>query len=114
MDYYFSRFGLGYIINRSTVLGEILELDKKIRVIRSNRTFLNLSNNLEFLEKKKFGSRLVTIAMPDNDKIIKKVRSNSPELRAIMTRYRERHSKYEDKLISLVQRKNQLHKQLYK
>ena len=106
--------GLGNIINRSTVLGEILELDKEIGALRSNRTFIVLTNNLEQLEKRKFGSRIVTIPMPDNFNKSTRIKSNGPEMRAILTRYRERHSIFDDKLVSLVRRKNLLHKQLFK
>ena len=101
------------VINRQTILLEILSIDNEINAINRDRTYLTIKNNLNSLEKKKFGSSITKVMSPDDFNKVLTLRSNSPKMRALISRYRERREEYEDELTRLQSRKTKLKRQLF-
>ena len=102
------------VINRQAILLEILRIDTEMNAINRDRTYLTLKNNLINLERKKFGSSVTEVMSPDDFSKVLTLRSNSPKMRALISRYRERRSEYEDELSRLHSRKSELKNQLFR
>ena len=101
-------------VNRQTVLLEILSIDNEMSAINRDRTYLTIKNNLIGLEKKKFGSSVTEVTSPDDFSKVLTLRSNSPKMRALISRYQERRSEFEDELSRLQNRKTELKNRLFK
>ena len=101
-------------VNRQTLLLEILSIDNEMKAINRNSTYLTIKNNLLNLEKRKFGSSITKVTSPDDFNKVLTLRSNSPQMRDLISRYRERRSEFEEQLSRLKSRKTELKKQLFK
>ena len=102
------------LLDRASVLQEILKIEDELRSLRLNPTYRALKENMTDLRKKNFGSSIVVIASPDNLNNNLRMRVNSSEMRDVLSRYKERQSEFEEKMIHLETRKNELQKQLFK
>ncbi len=102
------------LLDRASVLQEILRIEDELRILRLNPTYRALKENLTGLRRKNFGSSIVVIASPDDLTSNLKMRINSSEMRALVSRYKERQSEFEHKMINLQTRKDELQRKLFK
>lgn len=102
------------LLDRASVLQEILRIEDELRLLRLNPTYRALKDNLTSLNRKNFGSSVVVIASPDDLKNNVRMRINSSEMRDVVSRYRERQFEFEEKMISLETRKDELQRKLFK
>ena len=100
------------LLDRASVLQEILRIENELRILRLNPTYRALKENLTGLRRKNFGSSIVVIASPDDLTNKLRMRINSSEMRALVSRYKERQSEFENKMINLETRKDELEKTL--
>jgi len=100
------------LLDRASVLQEILRIENELRILRLNPTYRALKENLTGLRRKNFGSSIVVIASPDDLTNKLRMRINSSEMRALVSRYKERQSEFEHKMINLETRKDELEKTL--
>jgi len=102
------------LLDRASVLQEILRIENELRILRLNPTYRALKENLTGLRRKNFGSSIVVIASPDDLTSKLRMRINSSEMRALVSRYKERQSEFENKRINLETRKDELQRKLFK
>jgi len=102
------------LLDRASVLQEILRIENELRILRLNPTYRALKENLTGLRRKNFGSSIVVIASPDDLTNKLRMRINSSEMRALVSRYKERQSEFEHKMINLETRKDELQRKLFK
>jgi hypothetical protein len=100
--------------DRRSILQEILESDAQINRVRRDPIYARIKNNLDKLEKRRFGSVTVNIPSPDDPVKIVEVRCNSPEMREIISKYKEMRAEFDDQIGELQTRKESLQKQLFK
>jgi hypothetical protein len=98
---------------RSTVLEEILNLDKEIIQLRNDSTYRKIRKSIEKLENRSFGSRTVSIPAPDNLDEEIEVRKRSEEMSSIKQRYQDRLHEFEEKLDSLHRERKILVEQIF-
>lgn len=98
---------------RSTVLEEILNLDKEIIQLRNDSTYRKIRKSIEKLENRSFGSRTVSIPAPDNLDEEIEVRKRSEEMSSIKQRYKDRLHEFEEKLDSLHRERKILVEQIF-
>ena len=91
-----------------------MENDAHISRVRRDPVYARIKNNLDKLEKRRFGSVTVNVPSPDDPIKIVEVRCNSPEMREIITKYKEMRAEYDDQIGELQTRKESLQKQLFK
>lgn len=100
--------------DRRSILQEILENDAHINTMRRDPVYARIKNNLDKLEKRRFGSVTVNIPSPDDPEKIVEVRCNSPEMREIILKYKEMRAEFDDQIGELQTRKARLQEQLFK
>ena len=100
--------------DRRSILQEILENDAHINTMRRDPVYARIKNNLDKLEKRRFGSVTVNIPSPDDPEKIVEVRCNSPEMREIILKYKEMRAEFDDQIGELLIRKTSLQEQLFK
>lgn len=100
--------------DRRSILQEILENDAHINTMRRDPVYARIKNNLDKLEKRRFGSVTVNIPSPDDPGKIVEVRCNSPEMREIILKYKEMRAEFDDQIGELQTRKARLQEQLFK
>lgn len=106
---------LGLVMaDRRSILQEILENDAHINTMRRDPVYARIKNNLDKLEKRRFGSVTVNIPSPDDPEKIVEVRCNSPEMREIILKYKEMRAEFDDQIGELQTRKARLQEQLFK
>ena len=102
-------FGMG----KASVLQEILSIDRAIKKLERDSTYMKIKKNLRNLEGRTTLGMNVIVASPDDlDKKIK-VRKNSKEMVEIVEKYRERNEMYRGRLIQLYEKKADLTGQLF-
>jgi len=82
--------------------------------MRRDPVYARIKNNLDKLEKRRFGSVTVNIPSPDDPEKIVEVRCNSPEMREIILKYKEMRAEFDDQIGELQTRKARLQEQLFK
>ena len=95
------------------ILGDILDIESKMRTMKSNPTYKTIRRNLTYLEEKRFGSRVVKIASPDDLGVNLSMRRNSLEFKDVISRYREKLTEFDDQMNELNSRRIRLVKQLF-
>jgi len=101
------------LIDRKNILREILNIEDQINMLRRNPTYLKIKYNLDYLKARRFGSKIVSIASPDDlDKILK-MRKYSLEMKNTILRYRERQADFDVQMDNLHNEKGRLQKQLF-
>ncbi len=102
-------FGMG----KASILQEILSIDREIKQLERDSTYMKIKKNLRNLEGKTTLGMNVIVASPDDlDKKIR-VRKNSKEMGEIVEKYRERNEGYRNRLIQLYEKKADLTGQLF-
>jgi len=99
--------------DRRSILQEILENDAQISRVRRDPVYAKIKNNLDKLEKRRFGSVTVNVPSPDDPEKLVEVRCNSSEMREIVSKYREMRAEFDDQIGELLIRKESLQKQLF-
>ena len=100
--------------DRRSILQEILENDAQINRVRRDPVYARIKNNLDKLEKRRFGSVTVNVPSPDNPGKVVEIRCNSSEMREIVLKYRDMRAEFDDQIGELLTRKASLQKQLFK
>lgn len=101
------------LINRTAILKEILNIEANIKTIRTDPIYLFIKRTLNHLEKRRFGSTMVSIPSPDDPDTILNIRNNSPKFRETISRFRERQAKFEVQMDELYVLKDNLQKRLF-
>ena len=81
--------------------------------MRRDPVYAKIKNNLDKLEKRRFGSVTVNVPSPDDPEKMVEVRCNSSEMREIVSKYREMRAEFDDQIGELLIRKESLQKQLF-
>ena len=81
--------------------------------MRRDPVYAKIKNNLDKLEKRRFGSVTVNVPSPDDPEKLVEVRCNSSEMREIISKYREMRAEFDDQIGELLIRKESLQKQLF-
>ena len=106
---------LGLVMaDRRSILQEILNNEAQIRMMKRDPVYRKIMHNLDKLEKRRFGSVTVNVPSPDDPEKVVEVRCNSPEMREIISKYKEMRAEFDDKIGKLLTRKAKLQKQLFK
>ena len=100
--------------DRRSILQEILENDAQINRVRRDPVYARIKNNLDKLEKRRFGSVTVNVPSPDDPGKVVEIRCNSSEMREIVLKYRDMRAEFDDQIGELLTRKASLQKQLFK
>jgi len=102
-------FGMG----KASILQEILSIDREIKQLERDSTYMKIKKNLRNLEGRTTLGMNVIVASPDDlDKKIR-VRKNSKEMVEIVEKYRERNEMYRGRLVQLYEKKADLTGQLF-
>jgi len=101
------------LVDRQSILQEILRIEAEIRTIRRNPEHVRIKHNLDKLEKRRFGSRTVSVQSPDDPDKTMEVRVNSQEMLEITSRYRRMRTEFDVQVGELLAQKERLQKQLY-
>ena len=100
--------------DRRSILQEILENDAHINTMRRDPVYARIKNNLDKLEKRRFGSVTVNVPSPDDPGKVVEVRCNSSEMREIISKYKEMRAEFDVQIGELLVRKTSLQEQLFK
>ena len=84
-----------------------------MRDIKKNPDYITTQRNLRYLEEKRFGSKLVTVASPEDHSVNLSVRRSSIEFQDIILRYREKQTEFNERMNALTSRRKRLIKQLF-
>jgi hypothetical protein len=101
------------MVDRKSVLDEIMRIEGQIGTIRRDPTYLRIKRNLNYLESRRHG-RTTVVASPDDLEKTLEMKNNSPELRGAILRYRERQKDYDVQMDNLYIEKVRLREQLFK
>ena len=99
--------------SKADILEEILRIEDEIRRIKKDSTYLSIRRNLRNLESIGFGNPTVTIPSPDDLDVHVMVPRRSSEMKDIISRYRERRSEYEERIMRLFGRRKKLEEELF-
>ncbi len=101
------------VMGKASILQEILSIDREIKQLERDSTYMKIKKNLRNLEGRTTLGMNVIVASPDDlDKKIR-VRKNSKEMVEIVEKYRERNEMYRGRLIQLYEKKADLTGQLF-
>jgi hypothetical protein len=101
------------VMGKASILQEILSIDREIKQLERDSTYMKIKKNLRNLEGRTTLGMNVIVASPDDlDKKIR-VRKNSKEMDEIVEKYRERNEMYRGRLIQLYEKKADLTGQLF-
>ena len=81
--------------------------------MKKNPDYITIKRNLKYLDEKRFGSKLVTVASPEDYSVNLSVRRGSVEFRDITLRYREKQTEFNEQMKVLTSRRDRLIKQLF-
>ena len=101
------------LINRKSVLREILRIEGEIKTMRRDPRYIRIKHNIFSLESRRFGSHTISIAAPDDPETILEMRNHSQEMRDTLSRYKEMRTEFDDQVDELVVSKAKLQRQLF-
>ena len=101
------------LLDRNKILEDILDLESQISIMKKNPAHKLTQRNLRYLEEKRFGSKSVTVASPEDHSVSLSVRRSSEEFKDIILRYREKQTEFNEKMNALTSRRKRLIKQLF-
>lgn len=97
----------------NTIVEEIIEIEKEIKEIRTNTTYLKLKENLRLLENPPHFNRTFTISSPHNLSRTIEVYRRSKDIDPLKEEFESRIRRYEKRLDSLYTKKRKLKKRLF-
>ena len=100
--------------DRRSLLTEILNIEAQIKRRKRDPVYAMIKHNLGKLEGSRFGSSIVNVSSPDDPEKVVEVRRNSPEMRELISKYKEMRAELDDQIVELMARKARLQKQLFK
>jgi len=98
---------------RNEILRNILDVESQLRAMKKNPDYITTKRNLKYLEEKRFGSKLVTIASPEDYSVKLSVKRRSVEFQDIILRYKEKQTELNERMNVLTSRRKRLIKQLF-
>ena len=101
------------LIDRKSVLRQILKIDGEIKTLRRNPRYVRIKHNIHSIESRRFGSRIISIAVPDDPENVLEIKNNSQEMRDTLSRYKDMQTEYIVQLDDLAVRKANLQRQLF-
>jgi hypothetical protein len=101
------------MVDRKSVLDEIMRIEGQINTMRRDPTYLRVKRNLNFLETRRHG-RTTVVASPDDLEKTLEMKNNSLEMRETILRYRERRKDFDVQMDDLHIEKERLRGQLFK
>ncbi len=102
------------LTDRKSLLTEILKIEAQIKRMRKDPVYAKIKYNLDKLEKSRFRSATVNVSSPDDPEKVLEVRQNSPEMREIISKYKEMRAELDDQIGELHARNARLQKQIFK
>ena len=102
------------IINRKSVLTEILNIERKITTMKRNPRYVQIKSSIFSLESRRFGNHLVYISAPDDAETTLEFSKHSKEMKDTISRYKELRTEFDDQLNELITQKAMLQIQLFK
>lgn len=104
---------MNILIDRKSVLLEILKIEGEIKVMERDPRFVKIKRNMDTIETRRFGSQTVSVASPDDMGTTLELRNNSQEMKETISRYREMFTEFDDQLNEMMVRKEKLQRQLF-
>ena len=101
------------MVDRKSILDEIIRIEGQINTIRRDPTYLKVKNNLNYLESRRHG-RTTVVASPDDLEKTLEMKNNSLLMRETIIRYRERQRDFDVQMDNLHIEKERLREQLFK
>jgi vacuolar-type H+-ATPase subunit E/Vma4 len=98
---------------RDEILRNILDIESQLRAMKKNPDYVTTQRSLKYLEEKRFGSKLVTVASPEDYSVNLSVRRSSVEFQDIILRYKEKQTELNEQMYVLTSRRKRLIKQLF-
>ena len=98
---------------RNEILRNILDVESQLRAMKKNPDYIKTKRNLKYLEEKRFGSKLVTIASPEDYSVKLSVKRRSVEFQDIILRYKKKQTELNERMNVLTNRRKRLIKQLF-
>jgi hypothetical protein len=99
---------------KNSVLKEILQIEREIKSIKSNPTYRQIRRNIEILNNRRIGNRDLLVPLPEDMEKKVQVRIHSDELADIIQRYEKRQEAFKDQLATLLERRRELKKELFR
>ena len=100
-------------MSKSTILQEIMSIDREIKQLERDATYIKIKKNLNRLEGGLTIGANIVVSSPEDLKNNIRVRKNSIEMQEILKKFKERQAKYKDRLEHLYSRKSDLVKKLF-
>ena len=101
------------MVDRKSILDEIIKIEGQINTIRRDPTYLKVKSNLNYLESRRRG-RTTFIASPEDLEKTLEMKNNSLLMRETILRYRERQRDFDVQMDNLLIEKVRLREQLFK
>ena len=98
---------------RNEILRNILDIESQLRAMKKNPDYVTTKRNLKYLEEKRFGSKLVTVASPEDYSVNLSVKRRSVEFQDIILRYKEKQTELNERMNVLASRRKRLINQLF-
>lgn len=96
------------------MLEEILNIESQIQAMKRNPLYLKIKHNLSSLEEKRFRSQYVSVPSMDDPRRSIEIRSNSLEMKELVSKYRNKQREFDMFIDGLINRKNELTNQLFR
>ena len=104
---------MSLLSDRNEILRYILDIESQLSAMKKNPDYVTTKRNLRYLEEKRFGSKSVTVASPEDYSVNLSVRRSSVEFQDIVLRYREKQTEFNERMNVLTRRRKRLIKQLF-
>jgi hypothetical protein len=98
---------------RNGILMNILDVEAQLRSMKKNPDYRTTTKNLRYLRERRFGSRSVTVASPEDYSVNLSVRRHSVEFKDIILRYEEKQTEFNEQINVLTSQRKSLVKQLF-
>ena len=98
---------------KSELLQEIMIIDRTINELNKNHDFIKIKKYISRMENPIFGKRSIKILSPDDFQTELLIRKKTKKWKVIKNKYYNMRQKYEDKISSLYNRRNELENEIF-
>jgi hypothetical protein len=99
---------------KDSVLKEILQIERKIKSIKSNPTYRQIRRNIDILHNRRIGNRNLLVPLPEDMEKKVQVRIHSEALTDIIQRYEKGQVEFKEQLEKLLKRRRDLKRALFR
>ena len=104
---------MSLLSERNEVLRNILDIESQLRAMKKNPDYITTKRNLRYLLEKRFDTKSVTVASPEDYSVNLSVRRNSVEFHDIILRYKKKEIEFNEQIYKLTSLRKNLTKQLF-